>query len=164
VSYCRPTVHVYVRNFVLISLFCRPVAAKTPNFCRFCLFWTWAFSDVALWHQSQKAKHNCTTTTFPYRAASKSFLYSNTFMAKSGAQSLTFKSVPDRQTNKQTKTQPFWPARLRVKSEPHQTWHCDRGLRARSCTSKAYGGLTHSFAARGAENLGATRPLNLKPP
>ena len=29
--------------------------------------------------------------------ASKSFLYSNAFMAKSGAQSLTFKSVTDRQ-------------------------------------------------------------------
>jgi len=33
---------------------------------------------------------------------SKSFLYSNAFMVKSGAQSLTFKSVTDRQTDKQT--------------------------------------------------------------
>jgi len=40
--------------------------------------------------------------TFPYPTASKSFLYSNTFMAKSGAQTLTFKSVTDKQTNKQT--------------------------------------------------------------
>ena len=32
--------------------------------------------------------------------ASKSFLYSNAFMAKSGAQTLTFKSVTDKQTNK----------------------------------------------------------------
>jgi len=40
--------------------------------------------------------------TFPYPIASKSFLYSNAFMAKSGAQSLTFKSVTDRQTDKQT--------------------------------------------------------------
>ena len=37
--------------------------------------------------------------------ASKSFLYSNAFLAKSGAQSLTFKSVTDRQTNKQTNRQ-----------------------------------------------------------
>ena len=36
---------------------------------------------------------------FPYPTASKSFLYSNAFMAKSGAQSLTSKSV----TNKETK-------------------------------------------------------------
>jgi len=35
--------------------------------------------------------------------ASKLFLYSNAFMAKSGAQCLTFKSVTDRQTDKHTK-------------------------------------------------------------
>ena len=55
--------------------------------------------------------------TFPYQTASKSFLYCNPFMAKSGAQTLTFKNVTDRQTNKQ-KTQRFWPPRRRVKSEP----------------------------------------------
>jgi len=57
---------------------------------------------------------------------------------------------PDEQTNKQTnrqKTQRFWPPR--VKSESHQTWHGDRGPQARSCTSKTFGDLMHSFAARG---------------
>ena len=76
--------------------------------------------------------------TFPYPTASKSFLYSNTFMAKSGAQTLTFKSVTDRQTDRQTnrqKTQRFWPPRRRVKSEPHQTWLGDRRPRAHSCSS-----------------------------
>ena len=38
--------------------------------------------------------------TFPYPKLSKSFLYSICFMAKSGAQTLTFKSVTDRQTAK----------------------------------------------------------------
>jgi len=38
--------------------------------------------------------------TFPYPSASKSFLYSNAFIAKCGAQSLTFKSVTNKQTNK----------------------------------------------------------------
>ena len=33
---------------------------------------------------------------FPYPTASKLFLYSNAFMAKSGAQTLTFKSVTDK--------------------------------------------------------------------
>jgi len=37
--------------------------------------------------------------TFPNPTASKSFLYSNAFIAKSGAQSLTFKSVTNRKTN-----------------------------------------------------------------
>ena len=41
--------------------------------------------------------------TFPYPMASKSFLYSNAFMAKSGTQSLTFKSVTNKQTDRQTK-------------------------------------------------------------
>jgi len=41
--------------------------------------------------------------TFSYPTASKSFLYSNAFMAKSGAQTLTFKSVTDKQTDRQTK-------------------------------------------------------------
>jgi len=41
--------------------------------------------------------------TFPYPTASKSFLYSNGFMAKLGAQSLIFKSVTNiRQTGRQT--------------------------------------------------------------
>jgi len=40
--------------------------------------------------------------TFLYPMASKSFLYSNGFMEKSGAQSLTLKSVTDRETDKQT--------------------------------------------------------------
>jgi len=40
---------------------------------------------------------------FPYPMASKSFLYSNAFMAKSGAQPLMFKSVTNKQTDKQTK-------------------------------------------------------------
>jgi len=57
--------------------------------------------------------------TFAYPTASKSFLYSNAFVAKLGAQTLTFKSVTDAQTNRQ-KTQRFWPPRRRVKSEPHQ--------------------------------------------
>jgi len=35
-SYSRLTVYVYLRNFVSIGLFCLPVAAKPPNFCRFC--------------------------------------------------------------------------------------------------------------------------------
>jgi len=40
---------------------------------------------------------------FAYPMVSKSLLYSNAFMAKSGAQSLTFKSVTNKQTNIQTK-------------------------------------------------------------
>jgi len=93
--------------------------------------------------------------TVPYPTASKSILYSNIFMVKSGAQTLTFKSVTSQTwrhksdrisvTNRQ-KTQRFSPPRWRMKSDRHQTWHGDRGPRVRSFTSKTFGGLTHSFA------------------
>ena len=39
---------------------------------------------------------------FRYPTASISFLYFNAFMAKSGAKTMTFKGVTDRQTNSQT--------------------------------------------------------------
>jgi len=43
--------------------------------------------------------------TLPYPMVSKLFLYSNAFMAKSGAQGLTFKSVTNEQTDKQADRQ-----------------------------------------------------------
>jgi len=76
-------------------------------------------------------------------------------MAKWGAQSLMFKSVMG-WTDKET-------PRQRVKSEPHQTWHGDRGPRARSCTSKTLG-LDAVLPLEGAENLGITRPRQIKTP
>jgi len=78
-------------KFVSIGLFYRPLAAKNPNFC--CFFWTSAFIDVDSWRQSDKVEHGAQLQTFPYPTASKSFLYSNVFMVKSCAQTLTFKSV-----------------------------------------------------------------------
>ena len=68
----------------------------------FAVFWSSAFSGVANWQQSEKVEHRCTITNLPLSNGIKCFLYSNAFMAKSGAQSLTFKSVTNRQTNTQT--------------------------------------------------------------
>ena len=154
--YSGLTVYAYVPNFVSIGLFCRPLAAKKPNFCQFLRFFGLRHLVLSpIGNNLTKLNTNAQLQTFPYPTVSKSFLYSNAFMAKSGAQTLTFKSVTDKQTNKQTskqtdkKTQHFWPPRRRVKSEPHQTWHGDRGPRARSFTSKTFRGLTRSFAARG---------------
>ena len=97
-------VYAYLPNFVSIGLFCRPLAAKNPEFLPiFVIFWTSAFSVVANWQHSDKVEHAAQLQTLPYPMASKSFLYSNAFMAKSGAQPLTFKSVTNKQTNKQTK-------------------------------------------------------------
>jgi len=60
--YSRPTVYVYVLNFVLTGLFCRPLAAKNSKFCR---FWTSAFCDVANWRGTEKVERVCKTTNHP---------------------------------------------------------------------------------------------------
>ena len=140
--YSRPTVYAYVPNFVSIGLFCRPLAAKTPKFCR---FFNSAFYDVASWQQSEKVEHGCTTKNLPLSKVSKSFLYSNAFMAKSGAQTLTSTSVTERQTNQQTnrqKTQRFWnlsPTKLGTVIED-----AEHVLAPLKCW-----GPMHSFVARG---------------
>ena len=147
--YSRPVVYAYVPNFVSIDLFCRPLAAKTPNFCHIWPYFGLRHLVVSpVGNSLTKLNTGAQLQTFPYPTVSKSFLYSNDFIAKSGAQSLTFKSVTNRQTDKQ-KNSTFWPPRRRGKSEPHQTWHGYRGPRARSFTCKMFPGRTHSFAARG---------------
>jgi len=90
----------------------------------FAIFWTSGFSDVAIWHQSQKVEHGAQLKTFPYPTTSKSFLYSNAFMAKSGAQTLTFESVMDRQTDSQTKNSTFLatPAAGEIQAPPNLAW------------------------------------------
>ena len=143
-SYSRPAVYAYVPNFVSIGLFHRLVAAKKTQFLRFLpFFWTSAFSDVANCHQSQKIEHGCTTTNLPLSNSMKivsvlQHLHSEIWGTISDVQKRDEQT--DRQTDRQ-KTQRFWPPRWRVKSEPHQTGHGDRGPRARSCTSKTFGGL-----------------------
>jgi len=100
-----------------------------------------------------EVEHGCTTTNLPL---SNSVKIVSVLQRLHGEIGRTNSNVQKRdgQTDKQTdkKTERFWPPRRRVKSEPHQTLHGDTGPRARSCTSKTFGGLTHSFAARGASS------------
>ena len=138
-------------NFVSIGLFCRPLAAKNPQLWPyFAIFLTSAFSGVANWQQSDKVEHGCTTTNLPLSNGIKIVFVLQRLHGEIGRTNSDVQKH-DGQTDKQTnkKTQPFWPPRRRVKSDPHQTWHGDRGPRARSFTSETFRGLTHSFAARG---------------
>jgi len=68
---------------------------RTPIFA---VFWTPAFTVVA--NRLTKLNMGAQLQTFHYPLASKSFLYSNACIAKSGTQSLTFKSVTSKQTEK----------------------------------------------------------------
>jgi len=110
---------------------------KPPIFVVFCRFlpffglWHLVMSPIGI--DLRKLSTGAQLPTYPYPTASKSFLYSNAFMAKSGAQTLMFKSVTDKPTDRLKKLN------VSMKSKPHQTWHGDRGPRARSCASKTFG-------------------------
>jgi len=75
---------------------------KSPIFA---VFWTSACSVSPTGNSLTKLNTGAQLQAFPYPTVSKSFLYSNAFMAKSGAQTLTFKSVTNKQTDKQTNRQ-----------------------------------------------------------
>ena len=76
---------------------------KTLNFCQFLRFFGLRHLVLSpIGNSLTKLNTGGQLQTLLYPTASKSFLYSNAFMAKSGAQTLTFKSVTDKQTNRQT--------------------------------------------------------------
>jgi len=96
-------VYAYVPYFVSIGLFCRPLAAKNPNFV---VFWTSAFSGVASWHQSEKVEHEYTTTNLPL---SNDVKIISVLQRLHGEIGHTFSEVQQRdgQTDKQTKNSTF---------------------------------------------------------
>ena len=129
---------------------------KTPIFA---VLWTSAFSDVASWLQSQKVEHRCTTTNLPLSNGIQTVSVLQRLHGEIGRTNSDVQKR-DGQTDRQTNKKRFWPSRRQVKSEPNQTWHGDRGHRARSCTSKTFGGLT-----LGALKIwGLPDPVNLKHP
>ena len=107
---------------------------KTPIFA---VFWTSAFTGVACWWQSEKVENGSTTTNLPL---SNGIRIVSVLQRLHGEFGRTNSDVQkhDGQTDRQ-KTQRFWPPRRLVNSEPHQTWHGDRGPRACSCTFKIFG-------------------------
>ena len=102
--------------------------------------------------------------TFPYPTASKSFLYSYVFMVKSGAQLWRSKAWRTKKREEQTKNSTFFAVPGRVKSDRHQTWHGDSESPACSCTCKTFGVWRIVSPLGGTENLGVTRPSQIKTP
>jgi len=153
--------YTYVPNFTQISLFCHHWEAKPPIFPH-CQPW----HPVVAPSSSVESRLNVCTQpqSFPYPTISKPFRSSNTFWTKSFSQALPLESVTDRQTDRHIKKQHFSLAQRHAKSDPHQTWHDDRGLRARSCTSKTFWSQIIVLPLGGAENLGVTEPSQIKTP
>ena len=96
VCYSRPTVYAYEQKFVSVYsvALCWGKIPILPFFGLRHLVVSTVAGNLRKWNTDAQLQ------TFPYPMASKSFLYSSAFMAKSGAQSLTFKSVTDKQTDK----------------------------------------------------------------
>ena len=134
--YSRLMVYAYAPNFVWI------VWRRKPLILPFVGLRHLVMSTVG--NTPRKLNTGAQLQIFPYPMASKSFLYSQRLHGENWRTNSNVQKR-DEQIDKQ-KLNVFWPPRLRVKSEPNQTWHSDRGPRARSCT---FGGLMHSFAARG---------------
>ena len=129
--YSIPMVYAYMPNLVSIGLLCRPLLAKTPNFYSFFGLRHLVLSPIGSSPRKMNTGAQLQTFPCPTPTASKSFLHSNAFTAKSGAQSLTFKSVTNKQTNRQTqKTQRFLATPAAGEIRAHQTWGGDRGPRA----------------------------------
>jgi len=86
----------------------RNFGGEKPNFWQFLRFF--GLRQVVLspiGNSLRKLSTGAQLQAFHYPMASKSFLYSNAFMAKSGAQTLTFKSVTDKHTDRQKKLNVF---------------------------------------------------------
>ena len=122
-------------------------------------------SGGATWWGTGKIERGCTTTNLPLSNDIKIVSIRQRYLDEVVSTNYVVQQR-DGQTDKQTdkKTQRFCLPWRRAKSELHQTWHGDRGPRARSCTSKTFCDPTYSFAARGAENLVNPDPLKFKPP
>jgi len=121
VCYSRSMVYAYVPNFVSIGLFCRPLAAKKRTI--FAVFWTSAFSDVAIWQQSEKVEHECTTTNLPLSNGIKIVSVLERLHGKIG---YTISDVQkrDEQTDRQTKNSTFLatPAAGEIRAPPNLAW------------------------------------------
>jgi len=159
VCYSRPTVHVYASKLVSIGILCCLWRRETQIFA---IFWTSAFSDVDIWQQSEKVEHRNYKPSPIQRHQNR--ISTPTPSWRNRANKLWRSKAWRTDKAWRADKKRFSPPRRRMNFEPHQTWHGDKGPRARSCTSKTFVGLTHSFAARGTENLGVTRPRQIKTP
>jgi len=153
VCYSRPTVYVYLQNFVSIGLLCRPLATKNPNFCRFVGLQHLVMSSIGI--NLRKLSKGAQLQTF----LSNGIKIVSVLQRLRGEIGHKISDIQKRdgQTNRQTdrqKTQRFWPSRRRVKSEPHQTWHGDKRTSSTFLHLQNFWGSDAVSPLGGAENLG----------
>jgi len=109
-----------VPNFVVDRFILSPSVGEKPQFLPCFELRHLVLSPIG--NSLTKLNAGAQLQTFPYPIASKLFLYSNAFNAKSGEQSLTFKSVTDRQTNRQTKKLNVLVTPGEIRAPPNLAW------------------------------------------
>jgi len=126
-------------------------------------YWLWHFVVSPISGVLRKLNTGAQLQTFPYPMVSKSFLYSNAFMVKSCAQTLMFKSVTDKATDRQ-KTLHFCRPSDGWNLSPTKLGLVIEHLEHILDTSKTFGVWCVVLPLGGAENLWETCPPQLKPP
>ena len=101
---------------------------------------------------SEKVEHRYITTNLPLSNGIKIVSVLQRLHGEIGRTISDVQKRDEQKTDK--KTQRFWPPRRRVKSEPHQTWHGDRGLEHVLAPLKLLGVWRTVSPLEGAENLG----------
>jgi len=129
-------------------LFCRPLVKNNLNFCHIFDFGIqWCRQLAAIWESWARAHNYKPSPIQRYQNLSVlQRIHGEIWRTKSDVQKR------DGQRDKQTKCKPY------------QTWHGDRGPRARSCVSKTFGVWRMVSPLGGTEYLGMTRPCQLKTP
>jgi len=151
VCYSRPIIYAYLANFVSIG-FCVVLWWRKTQILPFFYFGIyWCCQLAAVW-ESWTRLHNYKSSPIQR--------YQNRFCTPTSSWRNRAHNVwrskawrTNRHTDRQ-KTQRFWTPRRRAKSEPYQTWHGDRGPRARFCTSKPLVVWGTISPLGGAESLG----------
>jgi len=153
----RHMVYTYPPNFIQFSVFYGPWESKNPmllffNFVILC--WLRPALQRQSWMRVHIYKHS------PMQRYQEHFRIT-THWWQSGIHKLCYlKRLMDQQKTF-FKTSNFFAPWWRAISEPHQTWHGDRGRPNLSCIAKTCSPPTHSFAVTRCYNL---NPHNSKIP
>ena len=132
--YSRLAVYAYVPNFVSISLFCRPLAAKTPNFGHILPYFGLRHLVVSpIGYILKKLNMGAQPRTFPYRTVSKIMSVVQRLHGEIGRRNSDVQKrdeqtdkQTDKQTNRQTdkKNSTFLatPAAGEIRASPNLAW------------------------------------------
>jgi len=112
--WCTLTCQISSRSVYSVALWRR----KTPIFA---IFWTLAFSEVAIWQQSEKVEHGCTTANLPLSNGIKIVSVLHRLHGKIGRRNSDVQKR-DGQTDKKNSTFLATPSAGEIRAHPNLAW------------------------------------------